>query len=244
MNIAYGVTTVPERIDDLLPRTLKSLETAGFTRPRLFVDGSSDPTPYWAWDADVTCRGDRIGNFGNWYLGMSELFCRNPNADRFIMFEDDIVCCRGLRDYTQRTNIPLGGYCNLYTAGDRNLITSEGKPLGWFYSDQRASGALALMFDNETVVRILGSEVFVRSRKNKNTGDMRIDGAVCLALRSDPRREIVEFCHKPSLVQHTGANLSVLDRVRQERGLRLMNADAAVSQLFPGEDFDVRTLLA
>ena len=33
----YGVTTVPERRADLLPRTLVSLDRAGFPSPRIFV---------------------------------------------------------------------------------------------------------------------------------------------------------------------------------------------------------------
>lgn len=36
---SYGVTTVTERRDTLLPQTLASLKAAGWDNPRLFVDG-------------------------------------------------------------------------------------------------------------------------------------------------------------------------------------------------------------
>ena len=241
LNWAVGVITVPFRRETTFPSTIKSIEAAGFNRPHVFIDGDDDSLAWWSWDIVTTVRGRRHGNFGNWYLGLAELYDLNPHADRFLMFEDDIIAVRNLREYLE-SPMPAGGYCNLYTGGERNPILAETQPTGWFASDQRAAGALGLMFDNETVIRILGSEVFVRCRQNPNNGDMRIDGAICLALRSDPARAIIEYCHKPSLLQHTGADCSVLDKVRKERGLRLMNPAVARSPLFPGEEFDAMEL--
>jgi hypothetical protein len=37
---SYGVTTVPERTDNLLQTSLASLAKSGFDLPRIFVDGS------------------------------------------------------------------------------------------------------------------------------------------------------------------------------------------------------------
>lgn len=241
MKIAVGVTTVPERINDLLPKTLKSLETAGFTRSRLFVDGVDNPLPFFGWNVDVTCRGDRIGNFGNWYLGMVELFCRNPDADRYLMFEDDIVVCRGLREYLSRVEMPKNGYCNLYLGGERNPVLAVDKSPGWFLSDQLGIGALSLMFDRATVIRMLGSTRFVSHRLERTIlpgwkcqrGEMNVDGAVLLALRNCGDPQIQEYCHNPGLVQHIGAGNSTLG-----------NEKIAESPLFAGEKFDARTLLA
>lgn len=240
MKIVYGITTVPERADGLLPATLYSLAVAGFDRPRLFVDGSDDPLRYWAWDVSVTVRGDRIGNFGNWYLGMVELFCREPEADRFVMFEDDIVVCRGLREYLERVDLPPNGYCNLFNAGERNgNLTAKHAGDGWVYSDQRAYGALGLMFDRSTVIRLLGSQAFVEHRLNLKTpkggglprGVYNVDGAVCTALRSK-QPLIEEYIHKPSLVQHVGSEASTLGHHRP-----------VTAESFPGEEFDARSLL-
>jgi hypothetical protein len=242
MNWAWGITTVPERIDTLLPRTLSSLEGAGFVQPRLFVDGCDDPTPFWAWDASVTCRGDRIGNFGNWYLAMVELFCRNPVADRYLIFEDDVIACRSLREYLERLPMPENGYCNLFNNGERNyLLTKRAiNRQGWVLSDNRGYGALGLMFNRETVVRLLGAIEFVKHRlyleRPKNgglpRGECNVDGAVIFALRNCGKPVISEYVHKPSLIQHIGSEVSTLGHHRP-----------AMSRLFPGEDFDLRVLM-
>lgn len=234
MKWAIGVSTVPARLDTFLPRTLASLAAAGFDRPRLFVDGGDDPAPYWAYDVTTSMRGEpAVGNFANWYLGMAELYCRNPDADRFVMFEDDIILCRGVREYLEARPMPQNGYCNLYLGGERNEILSRQVVQGWFRSDQRAIGALGLMFDRATLIQLLGCENFVKHRIESNQGTMRVDGAACVALRCKANRIVSEFCHKPSLVQHCGSGASLLGHDRP-----------AMSNCFPGEDFDVRTLLA
>lgn len=229
---AVGITTTAERLDDLLPRTMQSLEAAGFTRPRLFVDGADSSLPWWYFNADVTVRPEpRVGNYVNWYLGAAELLGRNPDADRFLMLEDDIVLCRGLREYLEAVPMPAKGYCNLYVGGDGNHMLAEGKR-GWFRSDNRGLGALALMFDRATLVQLLGSESFVRHRFEKKRGGYNVDGAIVAALRSNSVCVIEEYCHNPSLVQHTGSERSTLG-----------HSSPAVTELFPGEEFDARSLI-
>lgn len=78
-----GITTTPERKEDLLPRTLRSLEAAGFPEPWMFVDlGGAvqlintylDHTPYT--QENTTFRYPRIRAFGNFWLGCVELWVR------------------------------------------------------------------------------------------------------------------------------------------------------------------------
>jgi hypothetical protein len=96
---AYGVTTVPSRRNDLLPETLCSLCEAGFDAPRLFVDGDNDPK---GWEREfgleTTCRYPTIRTHGNWILALSELFIREPHAERYALFQDDLITYRNLRD--------------------------------------------------------------------------------------------------------------------------------------------------
>lgn len=225
---AYGVTTTPTRLDTFLPRTLESLAAAGFDRPRLFVDGTDDPAPYWFFNADVTCRpAPGVGNFANWYLGLQELFLREPHADAYAMFEDDIVCVRGLREYLERGHLPALGYANLISAGVGNWQLGRDVN-GWYESDQRGCGAQSLVFDRETVIRLLGSEKMIRHRLDEKRGDHNVDGAIVVALRCYKR----EYVHNPSLVQHVGYNRSVLG-----------HSDPVVAVKFPGEKFDARSLL-
>src|SRR3954465_7467772 len=88
---AYGITTVPERRYDLLPRTIHSLARGGFDLPRLFIDGHEKS--YHEWDTlPQTIRYPAIRTMGNWLLGLWELYIREPAADRYAIFQDDCVC--------------------------------------------------------------------------------------------------------------------------------------------------------
>lgn len=87
---AYGVTTVPERLNDLLPRTLRSLASGGFELPRIFIDGLKEqdiPSHLSAYE--VTCRYPKVRTFGAWMLAALELFLREPHADRYATFQDE-----------------------------------------------------------------------------------------------------------------------------------------------------------
>src|SRR5688500_19007244 len=100
MKWAYGVTTVLARRHDLLPRTLASLRAAGLDQPRLFVDGCTHL------EADrleretklpVTARYPFVRTACSWILAMYELYLRDRGADRFAMFQDDVIVCKDLR---------------------------------------------------------------------------------------------------------------------------------------------------
>lgn len=112
----YGITTVPRRRDDELPRTLHSLALAGFDKPRLFVDGCDD-TRSWMneFGLEVTPRHPPVKAYGNWLLALAELFIRDPAADRYAIFQDDIIASKNLRKYLDRCTYPVRGYWNLYT---------------------------------------------------------------------------------------------------------------------------------
>lgn len=138
-----GVTTCTQRLrDGLLKGTLKSLREAGFDWPRLFMDGVSPGD--WALGSDeldqlpVTLRWPAVRPWANWWLGLAELFAREPNADRYAMFQDDFVCVKNLRAYLtacpypdpteserlksiEEERLPRdGAYWNLYSFSNTN----------------------------------------------------------------------------------------------------------------------------
>src|SRR3990172_9245840 len=125
MRWAYGITTVPNRIRDLLPRTIKSLAAAGFDQPRLFIDGARDVKNYAEWALPITCRYPGIKIYGNWVLGMMELFIREPGMDRYAMFQDDLVCCLNLKQYLSLCPYPNQGYLNLYNVPQNEELRPE-----------------------------------------------------------------------------------------------------------------------
>lgn len=227
---AYGVTTVPERYGDLLPATLRSLTNAGFDRPVLFADGLSNAEAA-SWEKgfglEVVARPTRVRTWGNFVLALQELFVRDPSAERFAMFQDDVQFVRNLRGYLDRVRLPDRVYWNLFTV-PRNQALAEGKQ-GFFRASQRGWGALALVFSRQGVIDLLSSPHAVERPLDAKRGHKSIDGGIVTALT---KAGYEEWCHSPSLVQHTGAEASSMG-----------NRQAPMPETFPGEGYDALELL-
>jgi len=239
---AYGVTTVPERRGELLPRTLASLKSAGFDSPRLFVDGDKDVM---SWEREfgleVTTRHPVIRPFGNWVLALAEIYIREPNAERYAIFQDDLVTYRNLRAYLDRCSFPETGYWNLYTMpSNQGLADGE----GWYLSYQHGRGAVGLVFSREGVQTLLSQRENIIDRPVHPTRGWRaIDGGVVDAYKKIGWKEYV---HNPTLLQHTGIITSMDKRKNQVEHdpnfhrQRVAEDWQAIS--FRGEDFDALTL--
>jgi hypothetical protein len=189
MNWAYGITTVPERVSNLLPQTIASLAAAGFNRPVLFVDGHIPGYD----DLEVVCHPN-VGQLRNWMHALFYLFA-TKDADRYAIFEDDVLVCRQLREYLERCP-PGKVYWNLITL-DENRAFTQDVP-GWHESNQLGRSACGLVFDRSTVDCLLRMERFVRGPGN---GETMSDAVVIATLKSLGYKELV---HYPSLLQHVG----------------------------------------
>lgn len=227
MEWQIGLTTVPERRYGELEATVGSLRRGGFTDIRLFVDGDCDESEYAPFGLPCTFRKPRIRLWGNWWLGFQELFIRNPNADRYLMCQDDIICVKNLRQYLEQCEYPANGYCNLVTYQQNEQAGASGwhRTTGW-----RGLGAQALMFDQHAAVTLLSKEMddWTLRPKDLKRGHQGLDGAIAKKLETFG---VHEFVHSPSLVTHIGDN-STLGHRQQ-----------VMSESFPGEDFDALDLL-
>lgn len=245
MKWSYGVTTVKDRLSDLLPMTLYSLKLAGFDSPRLFLDGDDGSRLPRDWTYPITTRVPRIRTYGNWILGLAELFIREPAADRYAMFQDDFVTYRNLRRYLEQSPYPHHGYLNLYTFPSNQDIApldSAGHArVGWYESrelengpirngkkQQTGRGAVALVFNRDAVLTLLQHQHIVERPMDSTYGHRRIDGGIVTAMNKAGWREYV---HNPSLVQHIGKVSSMGSKPHRQ----------AVS--FRGEDFDAIDML-
>lgn len=227
---AYGVTTVPVRIEDgLLRRTLASLALAEFDEPRLFVDGEGDIPGDLLYRYQVTQRKSCVKTFANWVLTAWELYLRNPLADRYAIFQDDFVTYLNLRQYLEKCEYPHEGYWNLYTAFTNEAVVA-GKERGWHLSDQLGKGAVALVFDSRNLRTLLTSDYIVNRPMSANTARTykSVDGAIVCAML---KKGCKEFVHYPSLVQHTGTVSS------------MQNKPQPLAQTFMGEEFNAMELL-
>lgn len=220
---AYGVTTCTQRLDGLLPDTLASLARAGFDQPRLFIDGQG-VSPYCL---PVTRRDPPVGAYGSWLLAIWELYLRQPQANLYAIFQDDMRMCLGVKEYLERTDYQDRSYLNLLTSGP-NEHRVFGKPNGWHRSDQLGRGAVALVFNHDAVVTLLQQTHTVHKPQLPN-GRKNLDGAIQHALVAQAK--FTEYVHNPSLVQHVGRDSTLGNRQHPD------------AKTFPGEAFDARSLL-
>lgn len=224
---SYGITTVPSRRETLLPQTLVSLAAAGFDRPRLFVDGCDD-TQSWKreFGLEVTTRYPKVGVAVNWILTLCELVQREPNADRFVVFQDDCVAYRNLRQYLEGVPYPDKSYINLITELENETRARDKS--GLFEAVQLGRGAVALMFSREAVAVLLSERGFIERSQDRKRGQQAIDGGVLYAMQKQGWKE---YCHAPSLVQHIGHKSSTLSH------------NIPQAKTFRGGEFDALELL-
>jgi hypothetical protein len=251
---AVGVTTIPRRRGDLLPRTLASLTAAGFGDPRLFVDGCSheEAASYEReFGLRVTARNPRLNVTYNWLLALEELFIRGGEAAEFLaLFQDDLLAVKNLRPYLEATCAGEKAYWNCYCeARNEPYCRQNGKAVrGWRAASQRGWGALGLVFTRQGAADLLSSRSLmerpiVRSAEDRGRHWKAVDGAVVTALKKAGYRELV---HCPSLLLHTG-ELSAVDKRNsdgtEETFPAYRWAPSMAARTFPGEDFDALTLL-
>ncbi len=237
--LVYGLTTCKSRIHTLLPATLQSLSNAGFPHPHIFADGCSgglESTGCYA-----TYRSNTIRTQGNWVLGMYEMYIRNPAADKYIMFQDDLVASTGLREYLEWCELRPRTYWNMYTFPSNQKIAPKtphgGTVDGWYASNQNGRGALGLCFDLQGVLDLLSSRLFAERPRNLDKdgkyivperGHKRVDGGIVDALKQCGYTELV---HSPSLLQHVG-KVSSMGNMRHP-----------LAESFRGEAYDLRQFI-
>jgi len=230
VNWSYGITTVPSRFQTTLIPTIKSLKSAGFCFPRLFVDGGTFQKAEkmaLSLDLEMTHRASPLRTAGNWVCSLLELYVRNPQSDRFAIFQDDFLCCSNLREYLERCEYPKQGYLNLYLFESNFQVKPPDVKIGWYKSNQLGRGAVALVLSKDAVVTLL-KQSYVYDNLASSRGHLGVDGTICTAMNNAGWSEYV---HYPSLTFHTGVESTI------------GHPKYAPSIGFPGEEFDSRNFL-
>jgi hypothetical protein len=198
-NWAYGITTFPTRRDNFLKQTIKSLAIAGFSDPHLFVDAPAEG--YEKFGLKTTERTPTIRPMGHWWLSLWELFIRNPKAQKYAIFQDDILVCPNLREYLERW-YPEKGYLNLISFPVNLPKVPENAEKGWSKAPKKGKGAQGLVFDRKALETLLGAPSILQKFQSGRKAHKSLDGAVYDALIGNGYEE---WIHNPSLLYHLGA---------------------------------------
>jgi len=149
----------------------------------------------------VVLRGRPIGAWPSYYLALSELVLREPQADAYLLVQDDAAFYdrENVRQYLEEISWPTStGVVSLYCSEAYSQPTS-----GWYALDERwVWGAVAFLFPRESARRLLCDERVLAHRWRGPDGGLRnIDAVVGDWVR---RSALQVFYPTPSLVQHIG----------------------------------------
>lgn len=177
--IACGITTCP-REQQTIRESLDSIRQAGFQRISVVEDKNRDG----AWNCFRRCLAQTVAS--------------NPEADAFVLFQDDVLVARNTRDYLLSVLWPDGettGVVSLYCSGMYRFTEP-----GFHQRNGRTWGALALCFTPYAARLLLADTTPARK------GEAVVDGKVS---RWCVDAGLGYYVHWPSLIQHTGATSTV-----------------------------------
>ncbi len=220
---AVGMTTAPRKRSTVAD-SLKSLVRAGWSTPVVFAEPGSDREALRG--QRVVERESVLGAWPNWFLGLHELVLRAPHADAYLMCQDDLAFCSGVREYLESTlwPEPRTGIVSLHTPSHHRREDQGGffaQNVGW-----GAWGAMAYVIPNPAARALLRDASLVNHRnRGPREGRANVDSVLGDWCR---RSGLAYLMHAPSLCEHTG-HTSTLWKNATLAGRRL-------SGDFPGED--------
>jgi len=194
---AVGVTIAPRRYPTIT-KSIKALESAGWGTGIIFAEPGSyiDCGPNWPY----VHRFKQTGIFGNWILGLYELFIRNIDADAFFMIQDDIVVAPGTRNYLENS-LWFTEQPHLVSLFGPNAIDKDPSN-GWRSVSNYHGGPNSIIMSHETVQEILSSLIPLRYYGVQSQKKTSFDDLGVFILMSQNNWPV--FYPKPSLGDHIG----------------------------------------
>ena len=231
---AVGVITAP-RSKPTLARTLRSLAAAGWANPMVFADAGTKVPRSLVPNERLIRRTERYFGWGNWFSMLNELLIMKPDADAYLLVEDDVLFCKGLRPYLERSLWPAErlGFVSLYAASHQD----PGGARGFFDFDGMEGlwGSLAFVFPNATA-RVFVRHPRVVSHRTRGPRSGEADQDIVAGMWA-ANVGLPIYLHTPSLTQHIGETSAIWGEAASADG------DRAAST-FPGEDKDIDRMMA
>lgn len=206
---SVGVVTAPRPNACYLDRSLQSLENAGWKEVVIFAEpGSITPS-------NSVTRRKKFGDWSNWACGLYELLLTEPDADYFMMVEDDCVVCQGSKTYLEENInklLPFGSlslYCPERYC--RKYIGFHNECQGWM-----TCSTLTVIMPRESVISFF-ADTLVQHHRFEHILPIAKE-EVPWGVNVDPQNSIKDavlgmwaernsfpiFYHSPSLAQHIG----------------------------------------
>jgi hypothetical protein len=212
---AIGVVTAPRK-QATLERCLSSMVAAGWESIRIFAEPETDiPEAFRGFP--ITQRDQVCGAWLNWYLGLQELWGRDPNADAYMIAQDDVIFMppdgqRSLREFLEGALWPEEnpGFVSLYCSKAYNRPT-----YGWHRLHKAwVWGACAMIFPRESLINFLATSAMDWTRKQKKR---QVDTIV--GIWAEKKHKGQWFCY-PSLAQHIGQTSTIWGKGNTAHGKR------------------------
>lgn len=214
MRIVCGMTTFSrEKAPTLLAQSVNSVLAAGFDQLHLF-----------AWDDVTLGKGvyqdgvqvhrtrERLWPFQNFLFGLRTMLAVAPDADGYMIFQDDVVVAKNLRSWLDQSLWPDGrddGLVSLYTPA---ILTDQlgGHHSGWFQMPMPAKDARQRKNEPHTVgtygaQAILMSGKFARAFLKPRPDLRNMNKTDHWLARFCYENDLPYWHHDPSLVRHAGA---------------------------------------
>lgn len=194
---AVGIITAP-RVEHTLYRTVQSLKAAGWDKGHVF----SEPNNYLTTipEYHIVQRVSKLGIFGNWMLGLYELFIRNIDADAYLMIQDDIIVSPGTKKYLEES-LWFNEDPHITCLFCPNAIDND-ENFGWRTSNSFSGGPTAIVMSHETVQTIITDILPLRFYAIQKSKKSSFDDLGIFHLMS--RKGYKVYYPKPSLCDHIG----------------------------------------
>ncbi len=207
---AVGVTTSPRRLPTL-ESCVHSVIQAGWTEPVLFLDGEVE-LPTALSGLNYCRRVPAVGAFPNYVLSLSELYMRDPNADAYLLIQDDaiFVPSNATKSYLEKVLWPYDGPCiaSLYCSKKYEQVNA-----GWhLFPGKWVWGAVAFAFSNAAAKQTLSDPALLAHRAQPGRDGLSKIDVVLGQIASTQKIPLI--FPSPSLVQHIGTISTIWEYAR------------------------------
>ena len=219
---AVGITVAP-REEQYHTKTINSTMRTGWDSPTIFAEPETKISNLHE-DLSIIRREEKYGAWKNFYNSLKELVDMNPVADAYVMIQDDVIFCRGVRVFLENVLWPdkNTGFVSVFTPSHYTE-----SPAGFY---KRNMGGVLWMAQTIIMPPESARGFLEHPIATGHTGDKNIDNRLGLWASRVSRPP---YYFSPSLAQHIGVKSTLWNNNLNQAAGRKSASD------FVGEDYDI-----